>query len=85
MKIKYDEYQNIKIKLCGDLLQLMEVEHDFVKYRNQKFARKNGFLITHARNLGTYAAIHKNTNYICKSSLKNDEIYLFYRIENFLQ
>ncbi len=75
MKIKYDEYQNIKIKLCGDLLQLMEVEHDFVKYRNQKFAR----------NLGTYAAIHKNTNYICKSSLKNDEIYLFYRIENFLQ
>ncbi len=74
-----------RFKLCGDLLQLMEVDHDFVKYRDHKFVNKNGFLITHDRNLGTYAATHKSTNYICKSSLKNDEIYLFYRIENFLQ
>ncbi len=73
-----------RFKLCGDLLQLIEVDHDFTKYRNQSFINKNGCLITHDRNLGSYASTHKETNYICKSSLSSNEIYLYYRIHDFI-
>lgn len=73
-----------RFKLAGDLLQLIEVDHSFVEYRNEEFKDKNGFLITNDRNLGTYAATYENTNYICKNKIKK-EIYLFYRIQNFLE
>ncbi len=67
-----------RFKIMGDLLQLIEVDHSFNLYRNDKFKNKKGYLITQDRMLGTFSATYENANYICKNTL-NGQIYLFFR------
>ncbi len=68
-----------RFKLIGDLLQLIEVDKSFVEYRLNKYKKKNGYLITQDRMLGSYSATYENANFICKNTFNNN-IYLFYRI-----
>ncbi len=67
-----------RIKLMGDFVQMLEVDSDFISYREAEFRNKKGFLITQDRILGSYCATIQNINYLSKARI-DGTIYYFYR------